>query len=103
MAKSPSSDPAQQPPQPSRKRGRVPVDPNETSRQRFVRVGGGRLAAVLDDLRMLGQIGNHRAAYEYREADISTIHAKVTQAFKACIEMLQSPADGQKVRESLFE
>lgn len=48
------------------------MSPNETKRDRFVRIASKRTNQVLDELRKLGNCSNTRM-YEYSDADVRKI------------------------------
>ena len=57
------------------------VDNNETSEERFKRIATVRTNAVLDRLRILGNLSN-RQMYSYSEEDISKIFSTINKQVK---------------------
>lgn len=57
------------------------VNKNETPEQRFKRIAEVRTNAVLDRLRILGNLSN-RQMYSYSEEDIDKIFSAITKQIK---------------------
>lgn len=62
---------------------REKVDPNETPRQRFQRIGGKRVKTALAKIKLIARINNKRS-YEYTGEDVDKIEA----ALNARVEMV---------------
>ena len=57
------------------------IDNNETPEERFKRIAEVRTNAVLDRLRILGNLSN-RQMYSYSEEDINKIFSAITKQIK---------------------
>ena len=80
---------------------REKVDPNETPRARFQRIGGKRAKTALAKIKLLGNINNTRA-YDYTAADVDKIEkaltdrvASVIAAMRAGLEKGPAAADAE--------
>lgn len=77
-------------PQPKRKRvakkkanGRIPPPPDETKRQKFVRLANQRFNRVVKALHVLRSLGRNQSAYEYGDGDIDQITDKLVAELEA--------------------
>lgn len=62
---------------------RADAKPNESKRDRFVRLGGARMGKVLKGIEGLGNLSG--AAYEYSEADVSKMRTAIQNATDAAL------------------
>lgn len=65
------------------------VDPNETPRDRFERVGGARVGNALAKIGLLGNINNTRS-YEYSEIDIEKIEGALNVAVDTALSAMRA-------------
>ena len=56
--------------------------PNETKRERFVRIAEARTNRIIDNLRLLGNCSS-RSNYEYTDEDIKKIFGAIEREVKA--------------------
>ncbi len=61
--------------------GRARINNNETPEERFKRVAEARTNAILDKLRVLGNVSN-RQIYGYSEEDIDKIFSVINKQLK---------------------
>jgi len=78
------------------KRGRNPVDPNETPAQRFRRLGGKRMNKALKAIGYVASLGNKRQ-YEYTDEQRNKIIAALVDAVD---NVRQRLTDKQSAAES---
>jgi len=61
---------------------RKKVSPNETKREKFLRLATQRTQEVLDRLRVLGNCANPQL-YEYTESDVKKIFSAIEEQLRA--------------------
>lgn len=62
------------------KKGRKPPPPNETARERFLRIGQPRVANAVHAIRLIGNLA--RGAYEWTERDVRLMSAALREAIE---------------------
>ena len=61
------------------KAGRKPPPPNETAREKFLRIGQARMQNAIHAIRLLGNLAR-TTDYDYYESDVAQMHATLTEA-----------------------
>lgn len=61
------------------KAGRKPPPPNETARDKFLRIGQARMQNAIHAIRLLGNLAR-ATDYDYYESDVALMHATLTEA-----------------------
>ena len=84
------------------KKTRQRAPENETARERFKRVAGGRLTGAIDAMRLLGQVGLSNE-YEFSRDDAEKIIAKIAEATLDMTEKLRERKTAKAGVESLFD
>lgn len=74
---------------------KTPTVPDETSRDRFLRIGTARMNRVLDHIRLLGNLSSTN--YEWSEQDLRNIQEAIVQ------ELSKAMGRFQKTRASKTE
>lgn len=67
------------------------IRPDETKREKFVRLGEARIEKALKYIRMLGNLSND-SAYEYEEEDLVKINAAILNGLKEMMLRFTEPA-----------
>lgn len=79
-----------QAPQPEVKKGRRPPPPNETARQRFIRIGQPRVIAAVKAIRLLGNLA--RGDYDWHPDDVARMRATIeNELHLVMVEFDKSP------------
>lgn len=100
--------PAPPPPKPTRKRKpksngkahRIPPPADETRRAKFCRLAEQRFGNVVKALHILRKLGRNQGSYDYDDADVEQIQAKLAaELLAACGEMMRR---GKPVQTKLF-
>jgi hypothetical protein len=81
---------------PAQRKPRTPIDPNETPRDRFLRLAQARTGSALNTIKGIGVLGN-KAQYEYTEEDVVKIETALNGGVKAAIAGLRA---GKPVKAS---
>lgn len=69
------------------RRHRTQVNPDESNREKFVRLAQGRTGTAIDSIRKIALLGN-KSQYEYTEEDITAIKQALDSAVGATIKAL---------------
>lgn len=73
---------------PASRRQRPQIDPDESNRDKFVRLAQGRTGTAIDSIRKIALLGN-KSQYEYTDADIAAIRTALDGAVKATVKALE--------------
>ena len=76
--------------------GRHPL--TETPRQRFLRIGQGRMVNALHAIRLLGNLAG--PGYEWGPNDIVLLHSTITEAVEEAFAKFQRAGAGPKLEET---
>jgi len=87
----PATTPAGTTPGKSRKQK---VDPNETDRQKFIRLAQLRTSNTIESIRKLALLGN-KNQYEYSDDDLLKIETALTSAVSACMNAMRNGKPSQ--------
>lgn len=71
------------------RKARTPIDPNETDRQRFVRLGSSRTSTAIEAIRKVALLGN-KASYEYQPEDVVKIEKALRDAVDGAVNALKT-------------
>ena len=72
--------------------GRARINNNETPEERFKRVAEARTNAIIDKIRVLGNVSN-RQIYSYSEEDINKIFSAINKQIKEIRAKFNSPKE----------
>jgi len=75
---------------------RTPVDPDETSRQRFLRLAQSRTGTALNTIKGIGVLGN-KSQYEYTDEDVTKIESALNGSVQSAMKALRA---GKPVKSS---
>lgn len=71
-----------------------PAPPEESKRQKFLRIGGGRMVNTLRSIRLIGNLAN-RGIYDWTEQDVATMRQAIDAQLDASFGKFER---GQVVR-----
>jgi len=71
------------------RKARTPIDPNETARDRFLRLAQSRIGSALNVIKGIGVLGN-KAQYEYTDVDVDKIESALKGAIDAAVKSLRA-------------
>jgi hypothetical protein len=74
---------------PVERKKRQPIDPNETARDRFLRLAQGRTGSALNTIKGIGVLGN-KAQYDYGDEDVDKIETALIGAVTSSMKALRA-------------
>ncbi len=75
--------------------------PEETSRQRFVRLANKRVANAMDAIRLIGNLSN-RSSYDYSEQDVEKIFQALTMRLRKTELMFKLSSQRKPSEQNAF-
>lgn len=80
----------------------APAKPEESKRDKFLRIGGGRMVNVLRSVRLLGNLAN-RAVYEWKEEDVANMRKAIDAQLDASFKKFAKSTDERLEHTFHFE
>lgn len=77
---------------------RVPPPPDESRRDRFIRIATGRFNSVVTALRILRKIGRNQSSYEYGDQDLERIRSKLQEELDQTMVKLKREGPPQQIK-----